>query len=280
MRLEQRLELKPTNPHGPIKNPRITKMAFEGELDEPFSLEETINDRCYTTKIAYSVERELLKRWKYAGGWEKFLDSPLLAHADAAIVLAEDYDAVVGIKEAGLAYADIFRIMGFPVEEIDFSHHKKNMTWPVMSKESIEKLKDKEGVILVDIDVVTGKSVKTVYDFLTSNGIKVKALYLGLSKWSGMKMKTTSACGYSWKEPSLGQKGIGFKGFWKKAEGGLVVMSKREAYQENIIPTGLVVYGSNAKLDAPNHHCKAIDRKAMKSAAKRVAQHLLKLEKK
>ena len=38
-----------------------------------------------------------------------------------------------------------------------------------------KKLKDKEGVILVDIDVVTGKSVKTVYDFLTSNGIKVKA---------------------------------------------------------------------------------------------------------
>jgi len=205
LRLEQRLVHKP---HTPIRNPEITKEAegMEGNLDEVLSRGKlSPHDKMLNT------EAFLLSKWEAGEQWKNYLDSPLIAHVDAALQLRQNYDAVVGIKEAGIPYAKIFEMVGFPIFDIDYSHQKRNMTEPRMEDEQIKQLRDKQAVLLTDIDFVTGKTLREVTRYLRENGVNVSGAYIGLSRWPGMK-----SGGFS-----IGDDTVNFDTFWKGRTFGL-----------------------------------------------------------
>src|SRR3989344_2895313 len=134
LRLEQRLVYQP---HSPIKTPEITKEADgkEGDLAKVLSRGQiSQHDKILNT------EAFLLSQWKAGDRWEKYLDSPLISHVEAALQLRQNYDAVVGIKDAGIPYAQIFEMAGFPVFDVDYSHHKRDMKEPKMDDEQIKQL--------------------------------------------------------------------------------------------------------------------------------------------
>ena len=113
---------------------------------------------------------------------EKIFRSPLIAHVDAALQLKENYDAVVGVREVGLPYAKIFEMVGFPVFDVDYSHHKRDMKEPKIDVEHLQRLRDKKAVLLTDIDFVTGKTLREVTRYLRENGVNVGGAYIGLSR--------------------------------------------------------------------------------------------------
>lgn len=233
LRLEQRLVYPP---HSPIRNPEITREAdgIEGDLAIVLSKGKlSQHDKMLNT------EAFLLSQWKAREQWEIYLDSPLISHVDAALQLRQNYDAVVGIKNAGVPYAQIFEIVGFPVFDVDYSHHKRDMEEPVMDCKQVKQLRDKQSVLLTDIDLVTGKTLREVAKYLRENGVKVDGAYIGLSRWSGMESE----------EFSIGDDTVNFDTFWKGRTSGLSTIRSRLPYRKGLIPQDLALYTSNPTLE-------------------------------
>src|SRR3989344_4848921 len=96
LRLEQRLVYKP---HSPIKTPEITEEAneIEGDLAKVLAGGQfSRHDKMLNT------EAFLLSQWKARDQWKQYLDSPLISHVDAVLQLRQNYDAIVGIRDAGI----------------------------------------------------------------------------------------------------------------------------------------------------------------------------------
>src|SRR3989339_1116255 len=146
-RLELRLE---PAPHSPLKTPELTQDAVDNgavALEECLSLDKR--------KTMVNVESALLDRWNFRERWGDYLDKALISHANAALSLKWlGFDAVIGIESAGVPYADIFRVVGFPMHSIDYSHHKRKMKFPEIEDEELEKLRKHEKVLLCDVDIV------------------------------------------------------------------------------------------------------------------------------
>lgn len=185
-----------------------------------------------------------------------YLDSPLIAHADAALSLRDMYDSVVSIQGAGEPYGDIFKIMGYEVFPIDFSHHKRNMNEPQISKDALKRLQEKKKTLLVDIDILTGKTTKKVQEFLTNKGINSDGIYLGLSRWPGLEET----------KPSIGEDSVNFNRFWKQC-GNLRILSSKFPYNSEIISPKIKVFTSSGNIEKS-------DEKAYTSA-RRVAKYLI-----
>ncbi len=199
------LALKHELPHSAIENPEITEEAerFEGGLEKILDLPENVD--IYRKKLFF--EALLLSKWKEKEerDWREYFDSPLISHADASLQLKGKYDAVVAIRDAGIPYSKIFEIIGFPVFEIDYSHHKRKMNKPIISDSQLEELKHKKSVLLVDIDFVTGKTLRKVTEYLRENEVNVKGAYIGLFKWPGID---------SGKKYHVGTDTVNFDSFW------------------------------------------------------------------
>lgn len=233
LRLEQRLVHKP---HTPIRNPEITEEAkgMESNLDKVLARGQlSRHDKMLHT------EAFLLSHWEDGEQWKKYLDSPLIAHVDAALQLRQNYDAVVGIREAGIPYTKIFGMVGFPTFDIDYSHHKRDMKEPRMDDEQIKQLRDKQAVLVADIDFVTGKTLREVIKFLRENGVNVNGAYIGLSRWPGMESQ-----GFSVSDDT-----VNFDTFWKGKTSGLSRVRSRIPYKRELIPEDLALYTSNPALE-------------------------------
>ena len=235
-RIEQRLDIRP---HSPLENPELTEEAegLTGTLDNILT-----RGKLSLREKMLQTEALLLSKWRYAQEWKDYLDSPLITHADAAMSLKNSYDAVVGIQKAGIAYAKIFELMGFPVYDIDFSHHKRNMEKPVMDQKQIAELKGKRNVLLTDIDFVTGRTLREVTNYLRERGINVTGAYIGLSKWQGLESNNHY----------IGDDTVNFETFWKTCGNTRQIMDILP-YKKKIIPHDLRIYTSN-KAD-PNLNC-------------------------
>ncbi len=236
LRLEQRLVFIP---HTPLRNPEITKEArgIEGNLDKALSKGPIRrHDKILNT------EAFLLSQWEAGEQWEKYLDSPLIAHVDAALKLRENYDAVVGIREAGIPYAKIFEMVGFAVFDIDYSHHKRDMKEPIMDVGQIKQLRDKQAVLVIDIDFVTGKTLREVTRYLRENGVNVKGAYIGLFRWHGIESE----------EPYLvGVDTVNFNLFWQNSLKSGLSSVRGTPYKKykKLIPPDFELYTSNPALE-------------------------------
>lgn len=242
--------------HRAINNPELTRDAQY--LEKP-SLDLVLEKGTLSPEEKMlHVEAVLLAEWEFSGSWKRYLDSPLIAHIDAALRLrALDYNAVVGIKKAGVPYADIFRIAGYPVFGIEYSHHKRKLKEPTIDEESLKELEGKI-VLLTDVDFVTGKTLTTVYEFLKSRGINVGGAYIGLSEWPGVDSKNFS----------IGENTIDFEKFWQGNQNGLSWLRSRVPHNRKIIPRDLRIFGANSNL--------ANKEKFAATAARRIAKFLLK----
>ncbi|MEK6894369.1 MAG: phosphoribosyltransferase [Nanoarchaeota archaeon] len=223
-RLEQRLEISPTPTHSPIRNPELTRMAQR---------------RDYGSRPTDEVdtEIELLQRFKH--DWKGYLDAPLIVHADAALTLKrKGYDGVVSVMAAGVPYGDIFEIMGYNHSKIDYSHHKRKMDVPIIEQTDLEALREMNKVVVADIDMVSGKTARVVTDYLRENGVNVGGVYLGLSRWPGIKMK----------EPQLGRGKFNSNKIWNESDNGLSEMETSIPGIEEIIPPQVEVFRPNPKL--------------------------------
>ncbi len=233
LKLEQRLE-----PHHPIKNPYLTEQAenIEGNLDDILEKGKLSN---YEKML--QTESILLSKWEFKNIWRDYLDSTLIAHSDAALQLKKQYDAVVGIKNAGVPYAKIFEMIGFPMFEIDYSHHKREMNEPIIEENQIAELKQKKNVLLSDIDFISGKTLTEVTRYLMDNKVNVNGAYIGLSRWPGMNTKKFF----------IGKKHINFKTFWKRLSyySGLKILRSEIPYKKGIILSGLKIYSVNSSLE-------------------------------
>ncbi len=254
LKIEVRPELR--TPHSPITNPDLTARAYgkSGNIEEV--LEDGRLDQ-YGKMLA--TEAVLLGAWQYSDKWTDYLDTPLIVHADAALSLQGLYDGVVGIREAGLPYADIFRIMGFETFEIDHSHWKRKMSQPVIEKEELEKLREKRAVLLVDIDFVTGRTIREVAGYLDSNRVNVGGAYIGLNRWPGLKVEG----------PSISEDTVNFGGFWMSSTGGLVCIRSKKPYKLGIVPEEIRLFSANPKAEKYFVYGSAV--------ARRVARQLKKL---
>ena len=116
------------DPHKPIKNPELTQKAISS-YGAQGNLELVLQKGILSPeKKMIETEAALLHRWSFKNLWQEYLDMPLIAHAYATLALKElGFDAIVGIETAGNAYAEIFKIMGFDVSSINYSHHKRKM---------------------------------------------------------------------------------------------------------------------------------------------------------
>ena len=233
LRLEQELVYEP---HSPITNPKLTKKAegIEADLARVLS-----RGQLSQYEKMLNTEAFLLSQWKARNQWKRYLDSPLISHVDAALQLRQDYDAVVGIKDAGIPYAQIFEMIGFPIFDVDYSHHKRDMKEPQMDDEQIKQLREKQSVLLTDIDLVTGKTLREVTKYLRENSVKVGGAYIGLSRWPGMESE-----GFS-----IGDDTVNFDTFWKGRNSGLSTIRSRVPYKKGLIPQDLALYTSNPTLE-------------------------------
>lgn len=246
--LAPRLLLLPKFPHSAIKTPRIT----ESVVNNSGGLERSLSQD-YDLKMNV-VERNLLGRWKFKGSWERYLDKPLFTHAYAALALKElGYDAVVGIESAGIPYLEIFGIMGFPTYSIRFSYHKKKMEKPEMNENQLNELRTKNNVLLADIDIVTGKTLRECVNHLKKEGVNVPGAYIGLSEWAGVD---------GLDNPSIG-KDIPFGRLWRTC-GRLKVLSNLRVYREGILPHGFWVYSGIGSLEDQGKNGAAAANKVLK----------------
>ena len=249
LRLEPRLKLRlvPNTKPLRIKNPLISKNAIDRLSEFPdrnMSISDIRNTEGRIDKEL--VEAYLLSKWSRRNAWDMFLDAPLIVHADAAILLSNYYDAVVGIQTAGTAYSEIFRLMGFSEAKVDYSHYKKKMSAPQeMDKDQVEMLRVKRHVLLVDIDFVTGETVRKVYTYLTNLGINVEGIYFGISVMPA--------------NPELLK--------WNKGHS-LVVLQSSEPYAKGLIPRKLEIYAPNSSIENNEQTANWI--------AMRVAEYLIK----
>ncbi len=218
-------------PHSPIQNPELTKDAinYDGNLEDVLE-----RGRLSPDGKMIEVEAYLLSNWTYGNDWQRYLDTPLLAHADSAISLSRDYDAVVGIKEAGVPFAKIFEMIGLPIFNIDFSHYKRKMDQPEIDTSDLRQLQKSQSVLLTDIDFVSGRTLRTVTNYLRSNGVNVKGVYIGLSQWPGIE----SDCFH------VGNDSVDFNLFWKQC-GYVRQMRNMLPYRKGVIPKDLMVYTAN-----------------------------------
>lgn len=254
-----RMEMSMGEPHSPIDNPWLTEEAKDrglAGLIEDVIKEVLARGRLSPHEKMLQTEAVLLSLWKYSGDWKRYLDSPLIAHADAALVLGKYYDAAVAVKEAGIPYGDIFRIMGFPVFDIDFSHHRRNMERPEMDEEKIRELQGRKNVLLIDIDFVTGKTLGEVVGYLREKGINAAAAYTGLSRWPGIESDA----------PHIGTDTVDFENFWGGKTTGLNHLRSKIPYKKGIVHDDLKLYSPNPGL--PDSEMRG------SAAARRVAQCL------
>ena len=224
-------------PHSPLDNPALTAQARnrEGRISEVLVKKSSLSP---LERMA-EVEATLLNMWSYASDWRSYLDSPLIAHADAALSLGQMYDGVIGIKTAGAPYSEIFKIMGNEVFSIDYSHYKRNMENPIIDSLSLGRLKAKNNVLLVDIDIVTGQTIRKVISYLRDRGVNVTGAYIGLSAWSGMDSDDAH---------SINEDSVDFSNFWKIC--GNTRQLKTEAlYRMNIISRGFRLFSSNGSIE-------------------------------
>lgn len=233
LRLEQKLLPRP---HSPIKNPEITKEAkrIEGNLDDVLC-----KGRLSPYDKMLHTEAYLLSRWAYKDEYDQYLDSPLIAHVDAALRLRDFYDCVVAIQNAGLPYAKIFEMVGYDAFEVDYSHHKRKMRKPRIKNEHIDMLRDKKSILLTDIDFVTGKTLRVVTNYLRENSVNVKGAYIGLSRWRGLDTG----------EFFIGARRVNFETFWKCKTTGLSFLGSRLPYRMGLIPNDLRAYAPNPSLE-------------------------------
>ncbi len=247
------LQVPVYTPHSPIENPSLTEESqlLIGSLEDVLRKGE-----CRPGDKMRVVEKKLLDLWEFRDRWTDYLDAPLLAHAYAALKLGEKFDAVVGIKAAGIPYASFFQRMDFPFYSLDFSHHKRKMKEPVLNSDSLSYLKEHKNVLLVDIDLVTGRTLKTVSEYLTNLGVKVGGAYLGLSRWPGMELE----------EPHLGIENTSFRALWKSC-GLMRYMNTRLVEKKGITLPLLEISGPNPQI--------GVSEKLGSLAAREVAAYLL-----
>ena len=240
--LQQQLILQmKLKPHSPINVPETSIEAWDrrDSLDRESSLDDILSrgKQDHYEKMI-TMEAFLLNRWKYGSSFERYLDSPLVAHCFTAMALKEKVDAVIGIKEAGLPYADIFRLMGLPSYEINFSHYKRFISSPEIDEYSKRELRGKN-VLLTDIDFVTGKTITDVTKFLEEHKINVKGVYIGLSEWVGLKDKSFY----------VGGSALDFSTFWRHCGRYRTLRKPSLLYKKGIIPNGLPLYTSDGRLE-------------------------------
>lgn len=223
--------------HSPLKTPRITEAVKDNYIFDGKNLSNP------EIKMR-SAEIELLNKWIYSNSWKSYLDKPLFSHAYSALALKElGYDAVVGIESAGVPYAKIFGIMGFPVYSINYSHYKKKMEQPLMDENQVYHLKSAKKVLLTDIDIVSGKTLRECRDYLNSNDINVPGAYIGLSQWEGIKELGV---------PTIGEE-IAFKRLWRTC-GRFRILAHPKVYEMDILPKGFNVYNGIGWIEnIPSH---------------------------
>lgn len=257
MRLENRMEMC-LEPHSPLKKPRLTPLAEnkEGNLERVIE-----RGKLSAEEKMLEIEAALLNRWSYTSCWERYLDMPLMAHAYCSLGLKElGYDSILGVEDAGTPYGDIFRIMGFDVFSIDYSHHKRNTEKPIIEKNQLEQLKKKNKVLLTDIDIVTGKTINAVANYLKNERVNIEGVYIGLSEWPGLELET----------PHIGHDVTDFNFFWKECGKTRQLRDIHPSYYHDtgIIPFNLKLFNANYSLE--NRHYS--DGPA---AAKQIALYLL-----
>lgn len=234
-RLEQRLVLKP---HSPIRNPCLTGQAkdLEGNLDDILEKRKLSN---YEKML--QIESILLSKGEFKDSWRDYLDATFMAHSDAALQLRNRYDAVVGIKSAGVYYAKIFEMMGFPMFEIDYSHHRRKMDKPIIEENQIRELKQKKNVLVTNIDFITGKTLTEVAKYLREKEVNVNGAYIGLSRWPGMDSN----------DFFINNDKVNFKTFWKSISScsGLKMLRNEIPYEKGIRPKYLRLYSVNSSLE-------------------------------
>ncbi len=218
-----------------ISNPQIT--SLRADIEDVSLIDILKKGKLSALDKMVQAEGLLFSRWNHEDDWEEYLDSPLLAHADAALSLKnQGYNAVIGIEEKGVPYAEIFGIMGFPVYSIDYSHHRRNMDKPSINQEDLKELKGKKAV-LVDVDFVTGKTLKKVIKYLGSNNVNIDTVYLGLSEWPGIESDSFY----------IDNGKVDFEKFWKTC-GSLRSMKCQLPYQAGIIPRNVRVLTSDSAI--------------------------------
>lgn len=223
-------------PHSPMDNPELTGAArgLTGVIEDILA-----KGKLSSYEKMLQTEAILLSKWQYADAWEDILDAPLIAHADAALELKRHYDAVVGIQKAGVPYALIFEIMGFPVYDIDFSHHRRHMKHPIIDQSQLVELRRRINVLVTDVDFVTGKTLTKVVEYLRQNGVNGGGAYIGLSKWPGIESE--SFC--------IDDDTVDFETFWTSTHSGLRHLRSTTPYKNRLIPNDLRVYCPNPSLD-------------------------------
>ena len=222
LRLEQKLQV--AEPHSPLRNPELTRMAEKVDYSS-------------RPKEEVDTERTLLGRFNH--DWKSYLDAPLIVHADAAIALKrKGYDGVVSVRGAGVPYGDIFEMMGYRHFQIDYSHHKRRMNSPIIELTDLEALREMDKVVVADIDMLSGKTARVVTAYLRENGVTVEGVYLGLSRWPGIKMKG----------PQLGRGKFKSHMIWDESDNGLNEMETSIPGIEEIIPPKVEVFRPNPKL--------------------------------
>ncbi|MEM4318502.1 MAG: phosphoribosyltransferase [Candidatus Pacearchaeota archaeon] len=255
-----RLELRIVQPHSPIRNPEITEEAARIEGDLASLAKVLLKEELSPHDRILHTEAFLLSQWKAREQWKRYLDSPLISHVDAALQLRQNYDAVVGIKNAGIPYAQIFEMVGFPIFEIDYSHRKRDMKEPQIDDEKVKQLRDKKSVLLTDIDFVTGKALREVTRYLREKDVKVNGAYIGLFRWPGMKSEKSE-------EFFIGNDTVNFDTFWKGRTSGLSTIRSTLPYKKGLIPSDVALYTSNPFLEE--------DELKGSAAARRIAKYFL-----
>lgn len=244
-------------PHKPMHNPDLTVQASCMEL--PGLIEDTLDEILAKGKLKpreqmLQTEAVLLSLWKYGKKWDELLDSPLISHADAAITLKKTlgYDAVVAIKEAGIFYADVFMLMGLHVFEIDYSHHRRNMKKPEMDMKQLNGLKEKKNALIVDVDFVTGKTLREVVGYLRERGVNVEGAYVGLSEWPGIESDNFY----------IGHDRVDFDSFWICNREGLNHLRTKKLHSIGFLPKETKIFSPNPALGDSIHGQRAARRVA------------------
>ncbi|MBW2967412.1 phosphoribosyltransferase [Candidatus Woesearchaeota archaeon] len=244
-----------------IDNPALTEEAAESFEDT--SIDSVLSDVLESGRLTAEdkmliTEAKLLEDWEDADEWRQYLDTPLIAHCDAALSLQKmGFDAAIGIERKGMPYAHIFEMMGWDIGSVYYSHHREDMIAPLMEPPDAELAREKQKVLLVENDFITGKTIRTVYDHLRRMGINVQGVYCGLTKWPGKKYDV----------PHVSSDTVDFDKFWRKPPAGLTEMKDQMPYRLMIIPHGLRVFAPNSRLaDKPN---------LGQGAARRIVKYLL-----
>jgi len=183
------------------------------------------------------LKEELSLRWggdlrifsDYDGLGEYRHDKEIILHADAALQLKErGYEAVVGIKNAGIPYAKIFKMMGYIYSEIDFSQRKRKMQEPEMSEGEISKLKHKK-VILAEADFISGATLQKVIKHLVERDISAGGAYIGHDCWTGQPGITIESFGK-------------IDHYWKTEKRGLRRLNNKFLYNQGMIPDDFEIF--------------------------------------